>query len=191
MVGTPRDMPTGMRGNGRELRERPRSLQLLLADVQGTSPHEETTTGVKTFKALKRFGEEATNTEEDAYLLHTASLHSYGGTDAGWQGTGGFQAEEKRQVPEKRFPGTLSSYVLVFQTDEEWHTASLYPKKPGKGQEPNPLSYAKLNMQPIVDKLRSADMIVREMYSSKELDWENKFPYMFVVVSIGDYLSPT
>ena len=46
-------------------------------------------------------------------------------------------------------------------------------------------------MQPIVDKLRSADMIVREMYSSKELDWENKFPYMLVVVSIGDYLSPT
>ena len=78
----------------------------------------------------------------------------------------GYQAEEKRQFPIPRFPLTLASYVLVFQTDDEWIS--------GEG-----VSYAKLTMQPILDKLRSADIIVREFMSSN-----NK--YMFALVSIAE-----
>lgn len=41
-------------------------------------------------------------------------------------------------------------------------------------------------MQPLVDKLRSADMIVRELYSSAKADKENEMPYFFALVSIGE-----
>ena len=85
-------------------------------------------------------------------------------------------------MPPKKFPGSLASYVLVFQTDDEWHDADLYPRKAEKA----PISYAKLTMQPLIDKLRSADMIVREMYSSPKLDAEGGFPYLFALVSIGE-----
>jgi hypothetical protein len=36
------------------------------------------------------------------------------------------------------------------QTDEEWHDAGLYPRK----GEAEATSFAKLNMQPLIDKLR-------------------------------------
>jgi len=69
----------------------------------------------------------------------------------------GYQAMES-QVPPPKFPSTLASFVLVFEIDPEWD-----PDEDDipDGQEP-PQSFAKLNMQPLLDKLRSADMIVRE-----------------------------
>ncbi|KAJ1476573.1 calcium-activated chloride channel-domain-containing protein, partial [Baffinella frigidus] len=66
---------------------------------------------------------------------------------------GGYQAMDASQFPAPRFPTTLASFVLVFAMDEEWRT--------GDG-----ISYSKMNMQPLVDKLRSADMIIRETESS-------------------------
>jgi len=48
--------------------------------------------------------------------------------------------------------------VQVFSTDDEW-------RKTLEGETVKEPSYAKLNMQPILDKLRSADMIVRDVIS--------------------------
>lgn len=48
---------------------------------------------------------------------------------------GGFQAGESSQMPPKLFPGSLASYCLVFQMDEEWHGAELYPRRPAKGSK--------------------------------------------------------
>jgi len=71
--------------------------------------------------------------------------------------------------------------------DREWHEGQLYYPKVKKGGPA--ISYGKLNMQPLVDKLRSADMIVRELYSSAHLckeDADNPMPYFFALVSIGE-----
>lgn len=90
-------------------------------------------------------------------------------------------------MPPTLFPGSLASYVLVFEMDPEWHGAELYYKKPKKSAPD--VSYSKLNMQPLVDKLRSADMIVRELYSSAELcteDPDDAMPFFFALVSIGE-----
>jgi hypothetical protein len=146
------------------------AVQLVYAEAQGWRDQEAAkcpeVPNTK-FKALKSSN---AGSGEAARLLEVAS-HNYGG----------FQAGEKSQMPPKLFPGSLASYVLVFQTDGEWHDADLYPRK-GEAD----ISYAKLTMQPLVDKLRSADMIVREMYSSPKLDAENELPYMFALVSIGE-----
>ena len=99
------------------------------------------------------------------------------------------QAGKLSQEPPTLFPGSLASYVLVFQMDGEWHEGQLYYPKVEKGGKSPAISYGKLNMQPLVDKLRSADMIVRELYSSAHLckeDAENPMPYFFALVSIGE-----
>jgi len=75
---------------------------------------------------------------------------------------------EKMQNPPQKFPTTLASFVLVFETDMEWRG---FDKEEGD-TEPAELqgpSYAKLTMQPILDKLRSADMIVREVMSTDKM----------------------
>ena len=101
----------------------------------------------------------------------------------------------KRQNPVRRFPTTLASFVLVghfiipsilvlkfaveltvrlvqvFPTDGEWQRTL-------EGETVKEPSYAKLNMQPILDKLRSADMIVREVISL-----DKKKAYALVSVS--------
>ena len=71
----------------------------------------------------------------------------------------GFQALERTQEPALRFPGTLASYVLVFAMDDEW-------VKWAQGDTPT-VSYALLTAQPLLDKMRSADMIVRVFTDDK------------------------
>jgi hypothetical protein len=66
----------------------------------------------------------------------------------------GYQALEREQEPAPRFPGTLASYVLVFPMDDEWIAWT-------NGEEPESVSYALLTAQPLMDKMRSSDMIVR------------------------------
>ena len=66
----------------------------------------------------------------------------------------GYQGIERVQEPAPRFPGTLASYVLVFPMDDEWVLWA-------KGETPAAVSYALLTAQPLMDKMRSADMIVR------------------------------
>jgi len=127
------------------------------------------------FKALKGNGGLSSGKDEEKLLLQTSSLNY-----------GGYQAGETSQMPPTLFPGSLASYVLVFQMDEEWHDASLYPRKDPDSKKKVEISYGKQNMQPLVDKLRSSDMIVREMYSSEQLDGEGNMPYMFAFVSIGE-----
>mmetsp|Transcript_44232 Transcript_44232/g.90270 ORF Transcript_44232/g.90270 Transcript_44232/m.90270 type:complete len:290 (-) Transcript_44232:14-883(-) len=83
----------------------------------------------------------------------------------------GYQAMETTQVPPPLFPATLASFVLVFQTDEAWI----------KGEEP---SFAKLNMQPLLDKMRSADMIVRQEEWGTDEDPEKR--PCFALVSISE-----
>lgn len=73
--------------------------------------------------------------------------------------------------------------MLVFEIDDEWREMLEYirinnaePPKTGEGAIAP--SYAKMNMQPLVDKLRSADMIVREAVGN-----EQKFFYCLVSIS--------
>jgi len=84
----------------------------------------------------------------------------------------GYQATEESQIPKPTFPSTLASYVLVFEMDDEWRAilehVRINGEEPPKGGEDYPVSYARMNMQPLVDKLRSADMIVRESISSDQ-----------------------
>ena len=89
-------------------------------------------------------------------------VHGYGALDS-------YQAGEKMQNPPRKFPTTLASLVFVFETDLEWRG---FEKEPGDTDPvpgPDAISYAKLNMQPILDKLRSADMIVREVMSTDKM----------------------
>ncbi len=65
----------------------------------------------------------------------------------------GFQM--KGQEPTPRFPATLASYVIVFPMDDEW---AAWVRE---GKKPESVSYALLTAQPLMDKMRSADMIVR------------------------------
>ena len=84
------------------------------------------------------------------------------------------QAIETRQNPLPKFPTALASFVLVFETDEEWRS-----KPDGAPSYEEPISYAKLTMQPIVDKLRSSDMIVREFMSTDRMK-------LYALVSVSE-----
>jgi len=99
--------------------------------------------------------------------------------DGGYQSSGGYQAVEKMQNPPRKFPSTLASFVLVFETDMEWRGFDKVEgdTKPAPG--PNAISYAKLNMQPCLDKLRSSDMIVREVMSTCKMK-------MYALVSVSE-----
>ena len=123
-----------LRARRPDLHDLPRGLQLLYS--QQLTPLSDQG---QPFKALKNSGgtqldagKGAADTSEETCLLHTASLHShrgvgsftrkeYGGTvrapdAAGFQAGGTeYQAGESKQIPDKRFPGSLASYVLVFQ----------------------------------------------------------------------------
>jgi len=99
-------------------------------------------------------------------------------TQGGYQSSGGYQAGEM-QNPPRKFPTSLASFVLVFDTDMEWRG---FDKKEGDQEgppDPKAISYAKLNMQPCLDKLRSSDMIVREVMSTCKMK-------MYALVSISE-----
>lgn len=94
------------------------------------------------------------------------------------------QATDEVQVPKPKFPSTLATIVLVFELDDEWREMLEYvrvnntePPKTGEGAIAP--SYAKMNMQPLVDKLRSADMIVREAIGNEQ-------KYFYCLVSISE-----
>ena len=68
------------------------------------------------------------------------------------------------------FPTALASYCVVFSMDELWvskareekaKVSKTEPKKPEKETESKAISYALLYAQPLMDKMRSSDMIVR------------------------------
>jgi hypothetical protein len=65
----------------------------------------------------------------------------------------GFQMKGQEPIP--RFPATLASYVIVFPMDDAWAEWVKHAKKPES------VSFALLTAQPLMDKMRSADMIVR------------------------------
>ena len=64
-----------------------------------------------------------------------------------------------RQFPPARFPATLARYALVFDMDDDWRDYAMKENKEGV----RPPQIAILAF-PLIDKLRSADMIVQEFY---------------------------
>jgi len=72
----------------------------------------------------------------------------------------GYQME-RRQEPLPRFPVTLASYVMVFEMDEPWVKWVEHAKQKDTNVKELSVSYALLTVQPLMDKMRSADMIVR------------------------------
>ena len=105
----------------------------------------------------------------------------------GYDALHGYQAGETVQVPKPMFPSSLASCVLVFATDDEWARPDMdhedwlrkVASSHAKSDKADPISYAKLNMQPILDKLRSSDMVVREVMSEDR-------KHMFALVSVSE-----
>ena len=82
------------------------------------------------------------------------------------------------QFPPKKFPAALARYVLVFEIDDDWRNQiNEYEanKKTDNSAHPpsSPIAF------PLIDKLRSADMIVQEFYG------KNKDKY-FALISISE-----
>jgi len=67
----------------------------------------------------------------------------------------------------------------VFETDMEWRGFDKVEGDTEPAPGPNAISYAKLNMQPCLDKLRSSDMIVREVMSTCKMK-------MYALVSVSE-----
>ena len=90
------------------------------------------------------------------------------------------EAESLReaQFPPKKFPAALARYALVFEIDDDWRQQIeeyQNAKKVDVQRRPpaSPIAF------PLIDKLRSADMIVQEFYSRKK----DKY---FALISISE-----
>ena len=70
------------------------------------------------------------------------------------------------QFPPKKFPAALARYVLVFEIDADWREQinSYQTNKKSDNSVRPPFSSIAF---PLIDKLRSADMIVQEFYGGK------------------------
>mmetsp|Transcript_9072 Transcript_9072/g.21112 ORF Transcript_9072/g.21112 Transcript_9072/m.21112 type:complete len:722 (-) Transcript_9072:33-2198(-) len=86
------------------------------------------------------------------------------------QGGGDYDQVEQAASKQSRFPDTLSSICIVFECDDAEHNALL-----GHGGK-SAASISRQIRQPLVDKLRAADLLVREACSRDKDE-------MFVIVS--------